>query len=394
MANITERLIKSKSGPDEGLSEQTVWDDALPGFGVRFRPAGKPRFLFQYRNRHKRTRRMTLGVAGAMKVEQARELAREFYGQVKQGIDPAEERGADRQETTIAELGERYIRDYARVHKKERSADDDQKNLVRYVLPSIGRLATKAVTRQDVGKLHHSMRDTPTAANRVLSLLSKMFNEAEQWGLRDAGPNPCKGIRRYKEKKRERYLSDEELGRAGKALVEYEKKGELSRVAVAAIRLLIFTGARRGEVLSLRWEYVDLENQRLNLPDSKTGSKTIELNTVAVDVLLSMKPSDEGFVFTGKVSGKALVNLNKPWGEMRKAAGIEDVRIHDLRHSFAATAAGQGNPLNVIGKLLGHTQAQTTHRYAHLAQGPLREATEAVGAKLSEAMRPQLRVVK
>ena len=231
------------------------------------------------------------------------------------------------------------------------------------------------------------MRDKPYQANRVLALLSKFFNWCEKHGYRPDSSNPCRHIEKFKEQRRERFLSPLELARLGEALTEAETNDTTSPYVIAALRLLVLTGARLSEILTLKWSYVDYENNLLRLPDSKTGAKVIYVNAPALQILSDL-PRLEGnpFVICGKREGARLINPQKPWRRIRKAAGLDDVRIHDLRHSFASVAAGSGQSLPVIGALLGHTQPQTTARYAHLAADPLRAASDAIGGRISDAM--------
>jgi integrase len=242
------------------------------------------------------------------------------------------------------------------------------------------------VTRQDAGKLHHGLRDTPYQANRVLAVLSKMFNLAERWGLRPDGSNPCRHVEKFSERKRERMLSPAELARLGDALTSYAG----SPYAVAAIKLLVFTGARLGEVLGLRWDWIDIDRGEARLPDSKTGAKTLHLPPPALVVLTKLPRLDNNpHVIVGQTTGAAMVNLEKPWRAIRAAARLDDVRLHDLRHAFASVAASSGMGLPIIGKMLGHTQPSTTNRYAHLANDPVKAAAAAVAAKIAAAMRSE-----
>jgi len=220
-------------------------------------------------------------------------------------------------------------------------------------------------------------------ANRCVALLSKMMNLAERWKLRPVGSNPCRGLEKFKERKVERWLNSDELARLGDALNVYEG----SPYAVAAIKLLAFTGARLGEVLGLRWEWVDFDRGEARLPDSKTGAKTVHLPPPALSVLSEL-PRVEGnpFVIAGVKSGSALVNLEKPWRVIRKAAGLHDVRLHDLRHAFASTAVMGGMSLPIIGRILGHKQIATTQRYAHLADDPIKQAAASVAGQIANAL--------
>jgi integrase len=239
------------------------------------------------------------------------------------------------------------------------------------------------ITRADVIKLHHTSRAAPYQGNRVIAVLSKMFNLAEKWGLRPDGSNPCRHIERFAERHRERMLSAAELGRLGDALAAYSG----SPYSVAAIKLLVFTGARLGEVLGLEWDWIDIERGEARLPDSKTGAKTLHLPPPALAVLADLPRLDGNpYVIVGKRKGASLVNLEKPWRAIRKSAGLDDVRLHDLRHAFASVAASSGMGLPIIGKMLGHTQPATTARYAHLASDPVKAAAAAVAGKIAAAM--------
>ncbi len=218
-------------------------------------------------------------------------------------------------------------------------------------------------------------------------MLSKFFGWAEKHGLRPDGSNPCRHVEKYREGRRERFLSQAELARLGDALREAEQDKSCSPWVVAAIRLLTLTGARRNEILTLRWEHVSKEHGCLMLPDSKTGRKAVRLNPPALDVLQAI-PRLEGnpYVICGEKAGQHLVNLEKPWRRIRAAAKLDDVRLHDLRHSFASVAASGGQSLVVIGKMLGHSQPATTARYAHLADDPVKAASDAVGRHIAAAM--------
>jgi integrase len=231
------------------------------------------------------------------------------------------------------------------------------------------------------------MSETPGAANRALALFSKMANLAERWGWRPDGSNPCRHVDKYPEHRSERFLSDMEIARLAEALAESEQSSTESSSVIAAIRLLLFTGARLSEILTLRWEHVDFESQCLRLPDSKTGAKTIYLPAPALNILADLHRSDSNpYVIAGAKPGAHLVNLRKPWDRIRRRAGLQGVRLHDLRHSFASMAVAGGLSLPIIGALLGHTQPSTTARYAHLAADPLKQATDLIGQRIAAAM--------
>jgi len=211
-----------------------------------------------------------------------------------------------------------------------------------------------------------------------------MMNLAERWGMRPDGTNPCRHIERYREHRRERYLSAAETARLGDALAVLEREEKLSGAAAAAVRLLALTGARRGEVCTLRWEYIDWERACLRLPDSKTGAKVIPLAAPAIQ-LLSELPRRSEWCFPTE-EGSLPLDLSRPWDRIRKRAQLPKVRIHDLRHTTASVLAAQGESLIIIGKLLGHTVPSTTARYAHLSDNPVRAAAERVGAQIARAL--------
>ena len=385
MTKLTVRTVLASKASERDLF---IWDDELAGFGLRVKPSGVKSYLIQYRNLHNQSRRHTIGRHGVFSPEKAREKARRMLADIQDGADPAKERKEARKASSVAELAERYLEQHARAKKRPSSVRMDEANLRLHVLPTLGRMKVAAITRSDITNLHHSMRDRPGAANRVLALLSKMFNLAEKWDLRLDGSNPCRHVERYRERKMERFLATEELARLGAVLSEAGRTATELPSVIAAIRLLIFTGARLGEILSLQWRDVDFERACLRLPESKTGAKVIHLNAPAMEVLNGLE-REEGnpWVIAGRVPGKPLVNLRKPWHRIREAAGLADVRLHDLRHSFASVGVTGGLSLPMIGALLGHAQPATTARYAHLAADPLKQAADLIGERIAAAMK-------
>ncbi|SMC14711.1 Tyrosine recombinase XerD [Roseovarius aestuarii] len=292
----------------------------------------------------------------------------------------------------MAELFERYLNDHAKRHKKQSSVRNDVRMIEKRLNPLLGKKQVNAVSRQEVKALHSSLEGKPYEANRTLSLLSKVFNYAAdelEWIKRSE--HPVVGIKRYAEKKRKRYLSEAELARLGDALRKAEQ-GQLDRLispyAVAMIRLLVFTGARHGEILSLRWNEVNFERACLELADSKTGEKDIFLPPAALHILSELlRVEGNPFVIVGGKPGSHLVNIKTPWEAIRREADLADVRLHDLRHSFASFGARAGMSLPIIGALLGHRETATTARYAHLSDDPLRSAVESIGSEIAEAMK-------
>jgi integrase len=385
MPKLTKKLVEGLQPPAAG--QAIHWDSDLRGFGVRVLPSGLKTFIVQYRAADTTSRRIALGRHGVIAPEEARRQARLLMADVQRGGDPVQERKEVRHAPALTDLVERYLSEHAEVRKKPRSVAEDKRLLDKHILPALGKRKLAEIGRAEVTRLHHSLRATPYQANRTLALVSKLFNLAERWGLRPDGSNPCRHVERFKEGKRERFLSGEELGRLGKVLAEAERFAVELPGAIGAIRLLLFTGCRLSEVLDLRWQEVDLERACLRLPDSKTGAKVIYLNGPALGVLAGLERVEGNpYVILGKRKGERLNDLEAPWRRLRAAAGLPDVRLHDLRHSFASVGAGARLGLVLIGKLLGHTQAQTTARYSHLAADPMLQASEIIGQRIAAAL--------
>ncbi len=383
-----------------------AWDSEISGFGLRVSPTGRKSYVFRYRasgGRSGRSREPVIGVHGAITPDQAREIARSWAALVAAGGDPAADRESLRKAPTVSDLMDRYFSDHAERNNKPSTVRNAQNLAKNFIRPSLGRIKVRDVTRADISKLHGSLRPTPYQANRALALLSKAFSLAEVWGLRPDSSNPCMRVQRFEEKSRERFLSEKEFAALGAVLAKAER-GELipegedapayvSPQAITAIRLLLFTGARVSEILGLRWEFINGENNTAELPDSKTGKKTIHLPPAALEVLngLELPANGKGYVVRGgRGAGDAsqpLVNIKKPWGVIRSAAELDGVRLHDLRHSFASAAIVGGMSLPMIGALLGHRDVKTTARYAHLADDPIRAAAAQVGNRISGAMK-------
>ncbi len=384
---ITKRIVDSLT-PSDG-TETILWDIDLAGFGCRARRGGAKTYFVSYRagkGRAAPMRKLTIGRHGnPWTPDQAREEARRILADVAHGADPAAEREAAKKAETLADLAARFMAEHVNAKRKSRTSAEYGRLLDKLILPVLGARKLADVSRADVSRLHYALRDTPYQANRVLALLSKMMNLAEAWGLRPNGSNPCAHVERYAEHHRERLLSAEELARLGDAIRAYSG----SPFVPAAIRLLLFTGARLSEILGLQWDWIDFQRGEARLPDSKTGRKTLHLPAPALAVLSDL-PRLEGnpYVIAGQVKGARLVNLEKPWRVIRAAAGLPDARLHDLRHAFASIGAAAGDSLLVLGKVLGHTQAATTQRYAHLAADPVKATAGRIAGKIADALGP------
>jgi integrase len=384
---LTNRIVEQVQ---PGNRDVVIWDSEVKGLGCKITPAGRRTYFLYYRAKDGRQRRPSIGQHGIVRPEAAREIARRWLAEVAAGGDPSATRQAGRTTPTVADLCGRYLTEHAEVRKKARSIEGDRRLIDKRVIPALGGMKVPAVRRADVARLHHALRSTPYEANRTLALLHKMFALAERWGLRPDGSNPASNIERYAEEKRERFLSPEELQRLSAELDAEESQATTLPGAIAAIRLLVLTGCRLSEIVTLEWAHVDFDDRLLRLPDSKTGAKIVFLTQDSLDVLMKLhqaRDSGHPFVIVGRRKGARLVNLQKPWRRIRAAAGLDDVRIHDLRHTYASVGVGTGQSLPIIGKLLGHTQPATTARYAHLAPDPARRAAELVSGAIADSMR-------
>ena len=402
------RLRVTKRAVDSMKPGDTLWDSEVRGFGVRCQAR---RTIYQVKaSINGRQRWLTIGEHGApWTVETARQEAQRVWGDIRSGAGLLVVREARRTQPTMAELCTRYMEQHAKHHKKPSSAGNDQRNIDLHVLPLLRSRTVMEITRDDIdlfkrkvregvtrkaavaprdgGKGGRPARGGPCAANWSLSLLSKMFNLAEDWGWRAEGSNPCRRIVRYPERPCERYLTNDEITRLGEVLSQRQKTGDDLPGIFHAIRLLLLTGARVGEVLSMQWPMVDLQRSIVHLPDSKTGRKPLYLSPAAIAVIESIERDlDNPYVIAGAKPCRPLIDLQYAWRNIRKAAGLPDVRLHDLRHTFASLAAAQGASLLMIGKLLGHTTPQTTQRYAHLMADPMKELNQLIGAQLGRAL--------
>jgi integrase len=401
---LTDRIAKSAAAPADGKAQRIDYDTEVKGFGLRVTKGGARSFILNYRA-HGVERRCTIGSYPDWRVSAAREEAKRLKRLVDQGRDPMGERHEERAAPTINELIARYLVEHA-PRKRERSRQEDESLIRQWIRPALGKKKVADVRHADVERLHRKITETaptrgrkadgcPTRANRTAALLSKMFNLAIRWEMR--ADNPAKGIERNTEERRNRYLAGDELRRLTEALAVYPNQG-----AANAIRLLLLTGARRGEVLAASWDQFNLEAGVWVKPSSHTKQKRehrIPLSAPVRQLLAEMKGAADRraaetrgepspFLFPARRGARDarlgapghMVEVKSAWRAICKLAGLSGVRVHDLRHSYASILASAGLSLPVIGALLGHTQPGTTARYAHLFDDPLRAATERVGA--------------
>jgi integrase len=384
-----------------GQRDAFLWDGQLKGFGLKVTPKGKKVYVCQYRvggGASGTSRRQTIGAHGTLTPDEARSTAKQILGLAANGADPALEKQNKRKQITVAELCDRYLAEGCGT-KKSSTLDTDRGRIERHIKPLLGRKKVADVTRADIKRFLQNVAEGKTAvdvrtrkygrarvsggrgtASRTVGLLGGIFSFARDLELIIA--NPVQGVKRFADKRCTRFLSEAELASLGEALRVASSAGS-NPYGIAVIRLLIFTGARKSEIEALRWSEVSIDQALLSLADSKTGQKTLLLNPGALSVLSELQCVDESdFVFP---AGKGLghyVGTPKVWGKVRNIAGLSDVRIHDLRHSFASIAVSMGASLPIIGALLGHRDAATTQRYAHLQDDPVRSATNAVAARI------------
>jgi integrase len=335
--------------------------------------------------------RITLGEFPDLKTTEARDLARLAVADVRAGKNPAVERAvrikaAQAGNMTVAELADKWMADFVEPKLKPRTAADYRKLLDKHILPAVGALLVSQVTRDDTTRMHVAMRRTPRRANYALRTLGGLMAFACDLKLRPSLDNPARRIKLYREGKIERFLDEAEIAQAADGIEAAERAGRIGPHAAAGLRLALFTGARSGEVTAAKWAHVDWQRRIIRLPDSKTNEpRTIHLSGAAVEVLQAT-PRVGPYIIAGAVDGQPFKNLSRSWIVARKFAGLGDVRLHDLRHSYASLAAGRGVSLQMIGKLLGHRVAATTARYSHLAREAAATVNDGLGATMTEAI--------
>jgi integrase len=386
---VTQRLTQSfvDAQAADGR-DRIIFDRQIPGLGLRITPTGTRIFIAQGRVAG-RKRRVTVGFADRMPLSQARTEALQTLAAMRQGADPVEDRkarlrAAQAKSLTIRELSEQWLRELVIPKLKPRTRADYQQLLAHHILPLLGNLAVAEIERRHIEQRHAAMASTPRRANYALAVTKAMLTFAVKRGLRPN--NPAVGIALYRENRRERFLSEAEIKAAAGGITAAEKSGKIGPFAAAGLRLALLTGARSGEVTAIQWGHIDWGRRLVRLPDSKTNEpKTIHLANAAIEVLRGV-PRVGPYVIAGR-RNQPYKHLTRAWSIARKHAGLDDVRLHDLRHSFASLALGRGVPLAVIGKLLGHRNSATTQRYAHLA----RDAVQAVNDELGAAMQAAIK---
>ena len=398
---LTVRLVASLKAKN---ADYFVWDSEVIGFGLKVNAGGRRVYVLQYRHQG-RSRRYAIGAHGSpWTPETARAEATRLLGSVASDVDVQAEKLEKRLDLTIAELCDHYV-EFGLATKKQGSIDAARCDLNNHVKPTLGSRKAASVTRADIEKLLVDVATGATgrtkksgkkrglsrvrggkgAANSVIATLSAAFSYGIANGVRP--DNPVTGVAKYTERKLERFLSGEELIRLGEVLMAADAIGVENIYATFAIRLLVMTGCRRNEILTLKRSYLDAPNKCLRLPDSKTGAKIVHIGDSVIALLRSIpEVTGNPYFLPGPGSDGHIVNLQKVWVRVRKAAGLEDVRIHDLRHSFASFGANTGDSLLIIGALLGHRNHKSTERYAHLAAHPVKEAAQRISAEIGSLL--------
>lgn len=408
-------------------SDYVEWCSQLPGFGCRVRQSGSKTFVTQYRigGRNSPVRKVTIGTFGKLTVDQARDQAKIVLAKAELGEDVAYQRARDRGEQAVAQLCDEYLKNGCEA-KKASTLATDRGRIERHIKPLLGRKKIGSVTGSDIRRFLQDIAEGRTAldqktgkhgrsivtggkgaATRTVRLLGGIFSYAVEAGYLPS--NPCRGVKLFPDGKGKRFLSPDELGKLGAALTAAETiglpwsihEGEnskhrprmqdaqrevISPYAVAAIRLLMLTGCRVREILTLRWSEIDFDNGWLNLSDSKTGARVVMLGAPALQILAEL-PRAGTYVIAGSTVDMPRSDIKRPWDRIRAYAELPDIRLHDLRHSFASVGAGAGMGLAVVGKLLGHASPTTTARYAHFADNPLRRASDSIANTIAAAMR-------
>lgn len=408
-AKITKRVVGAVKASDR---DQFIWDTETRGFGMKVtklatgkngkRTGGRKVYILQARFKG-RVRRWRIGEHGSpWTPDKAREKAVQWLGWLVEGKDPALEEGSAQRDMTVSALADLYFREGCE-HKKQSTTDIERGLTERHIKKLIGHRGIGSLTQTDVERLMADIAAGKTAgtfktkergkaivkggkpaANRTRAVLSAMCTFAKKRGMIPA--NPCADVQKYKEQGRERILTSAELARLGDALRNAEAKGE-NPSAIAAIRLLLLTGCRKSEILSLKWKHVDSERHRLVLEDSKTGARVVPVGRAVIKLLENVKRVDgTPYVFPASTGEGHYIGLPKIWRKVRKAAEMPELRLHDLRHHYASTGVMRGDPLLIIGRVLGHRQYSTTERYSHVHDDPMHQTADGIASEIERGL--------
>ena len=398
---ITKRTVDTLKVTDK---EYVHWDGELTGFGVRVRPSGSRSFIAVYRTGGRNTplRKVTIGAVGKIEASFARNEAQRIIRQSELGFDHASEKAKARAEMTFSKVCDLYLAEGCDT-KKPSTIATDKGRIERHIKPLLGKKRIGEITRTDIEKFMRDVANGKTAtdertkargraiveggkgtATRTVGLLGGIMTFAVSRQLR--ADNPVRGVKRYPDKKGETFLSPADLAKLGMALAEMETEGA-NPSAIAIIRLLAFTGARKNEIASLKWSELDLERGYLRLGDSKTGAKVIPIGAPAREVFAAQSAiNNSPYIFPASTGEKQFQGVERVWAKVKTRAGFPKLRLHDLRHSYASMGLARGDALPVIGAILGHTDVKTTSRYAHLADDPVRQAADGISESIKAAL--------
>ena len=375
--NLTKKLIDNIEAT---TNEQVFYDIKTTGLHLKVSPAGKKGFYLYFRTQNGEQKRPKLGDFGIMALEQARDKARVMLGELAKGNDPTKQNQRDG--VTLSQFYPLFVKDHFDKHIKPSTTRTYHSLLTTVILPALGKRRLDTITRSDVEAMMNRNSNRPTTANHALVLLKLMLDKAQQWELMPPALNACSNISKFKTQPKERYLSNEEIASLINALNQFEQAQLAQQNAITLIRLLMMTGCRKNEIVMLRWDELELDEGVLRLKDSKTGRKDVILSKDAINILQTALNNHSEYVFPGKDGIKPIQGLQKIWERVRKTAGLDDVRIHDLRHTFASVAVSNGIPLYEVGRLLGHASMQSTQRYAHLDRSRLQKSLNKFSNKL------------
>lgn len=387
---MTAKLSKKMIDAFEATGKlEYLWDAEVKGFGVVITPAGSKSFILNYRNQDNRSRRKTIGKYGKLTVEQARDIARDLTYRIAKGDDPVQQDEWQRSQPTFEEVAKRFLDDHSAIRSRPATHASNVQILAHMLIPHFGKMKIRSIERKDIYDYLAKNRQRPIGANRSLACMSSIMSKAELWGYRERNSNPCFGVERFPENRRERFLSEQEFAALESAMQRAERNLTESPHVLAMFRIMMHTGCRPGEARHLKWDYVDLTNRVIRLPKEATKEKrpkTLFITPYIEGVLKNIRRMEGNpyVIVSERNDGKPIADVKKPWDRIKKAAGItNELHLHDLRHSHASMANALGYSLPMIGALLGHTQAQTTLRYAHLATDHLRQAAEDISNRIA-----------
>lgn len=379
---ITKRVLDTAKLTNKAYE---IWDAEVKGFHVIVTPSGRKTFYFRYYDANRKNQRIKIGVFGNITCDIAREISKSFAGDLAKGIDPKKEKEDSKSQAketiSFSHFFDIFTKNYRLIHHKPSTIKVDDYIIKLHIFPFFGDRNLNEINSKDVMEFKESLKHIPVTYNKSFAVIHKAFELSELWGYRPKNSNPCRGIQKYPEQKRERFLKIEELKRLEEILEDEEFLQLKSAYVLGAIKTLMYTGCRMSEILTLKWGDTYLNESYIHLKDSKTGERVVPLNEPAKKVLerLKQQPGNPYVFCSNTHKNGHIVNIEKAWQKIRKRADLNDVRIHDLRHSFASFAIKQGLDLYQVAKLLGHKNIRTTTRYAHLAREDLIKASNVVG---------------